>query len=182
MPNTAQFILDRLTERGAKRVYAYPGDGINGLIGGLHEVGDQLDIQSPHEEIASFGGCVHAQLRASQALPEFRCARYAEVIEIKGIRVERPESAGPAWDEALAADGPVLYEASTDPEVPALPPQTGFAQPTKLARTPPGDPHAGGIIKESFIGNVEEFVARWPALRRWRPRADLTARASTRSR
>ncbi|MGH2928064.1 MAG: thiamine pyrophosphate-requiring protein, partial [Solirubrobacteraceae bacterium] len=63
MPDTAQFILKRLTEWGVKRVYGYPGDGINALIGAFHEVGDELEfIQTRHEEIASFAACAHAKL------------------------------------------------------------------------------------------------------------------------
>ena len=62
MPNTAQFILNRLTEWGIKRVYGYPGDGINGLLGAFHEVGDKLDfVQTRHEEIASFAATAHAK-------------------------------------------------------------------------------------------------------------------------
>ena len=62
MPNTAQFILNRLTEWGIERVYGYPGDGINGLIGAFHEVGDRLEfIQCRHEEIASFAATAHAK-------------------------------------------------------------------------------------------------------------------------
>ncbi len=62
MFTTAQFILNRLTEWGVKRVYGYPGDGINGLIGAFHEVGDKLDlVQTRHEEIASFAACAHAK-------------------------------------------------------------------------------------------------------------------------
>ena len=62
MPDTAQFILNRLTEWGIKRVYGYPGDGINGLIGAFHEVGDRLEfIQCRHEEIASFAATAHAK-------------------------------------------------------------------------------------------------------------------------
>ena len=37
MPDTAQFILNRLTEWGIERVYGYPGDGINGLLGAFQE-------------------------------------------------------------------------------------------------------------------------------------------------
>ena len=60
MPDTAQFILNRLTEWGIKRIYGYPGDGINGLMGAFHEVGDKLEfIQTRHEEIASFAACAH---------------------------------------------------------------------------------------------------------------------------
>lgn len=32
-------MLRRLTQWGVKRVYAYPGDGINGLLGPFHEIG-----------------------------------------------------------------------------------------------------------------------------------------------
>jgi pyruvate dehydrogenase (quinone) len=100
------------------------------------------------------------KLDASQILPDFNFARYAEVVGIKGIRVERPEDVGPAWDEALAHPGPVLYEAITDPEVPPLPPHIRFEQAQKLAKALPGDPHAGRIIKQSFKGKLEEFVTR----------------------
>jgi pyruvate dehydrogenase (quinone) len=100
------------------------------------------------------------KLNASQILPDFNFARYAEGIGLKGIRVERPEDVAPAWDEALAASGPVLYEAITDPEVPPLPPHIKFEQAKKLAKALPGDPHTGRIIRESFKGKVEEFITR----------------------
>jgi pyruvate dehydrogenase (quinone) len=58
----------------------------------------------------------------SQDLPAFPFARYAELLGLRGIRVDDPAQVGPAWDEALAADRPVLIEAVTDPEVPLLPP------------------------------------------------------------
>ena len=48
MSDTAQFILTRLADWGVKRVYGYPGDGINGLLGAFHKVGDRLAfIQGP---------------------------------------------------------------------------------------------------------------------------------------
>src|SRR5947208_9801985 len=63
MPTTAAFMLNRLTEWGIRRVYGYPGDGINGLMGAFHEVGEKLEfIQTRHEEIASFAACAHAKL------------------------------------------------------------------------------------------------------------------------
>src|SRR3954462_12002873 len=62
MPNTAVFMLNRLSEWGIQRVYGYPGDGINGLIGAFHEVGDRIEFtQMAHEEIASFAACAHAK-------------------------------------------------------------------------------------------------------------------------
>jgi pyruvate dehydrogenase (quinone) len=63
-PTTAQFILERLADDwGVERIYGYPGDGINGLIGAWHEVGDRLQfIQVRHEEIAAFAATAHAKL------------------------------------------------------------------------------------------------------------------------
>jgi pyruvate dehydrogenase (quinone) len=100
------------------------------------------------------------RLDASQVLPDFNFAWYANGLGLKGIRVERPDDVGPAWDEALAADVPVVYEAITDPEVPPLPPHIRFEQAQKLAKALPGDPHTGRIIKQSLKGKLEEFVTR----------------------
>jgi pyruvate dehydrogenase (quinone) len=101
------------------------------------------------------------KLEVSQVLPDFPYARYAELLGCKGIRVERPEDVGPAWDEVLAyTDGPVLYEVVTDPEVPPLPPHIQFEQAKKLAKALPGDPARRQIIKESLKGKVEELVTR----------------------
>ena len=100
------------------------------------------------------------KLEASQVLPDFDFASYAEGLGLNGIHVERPEDVGPAWDEALAADRPVVYEAVTDPEVPPLPPHIKFEQAKKLAMALPGDPSTGRIVKESVKGKVEEFLHR----------------------
>lgn len=59
---------------------------------------------------------------ASQELPDFPFAGYADLLGLKGIRVEDPELIGDAWDQAFAADRPVVIEVLTDPEVPLLPP------------------------------------------------------------
>jgi pyruvate dehydrogenase (quinone) len=99
------------------------------------------------------------KFEGSQDLPDFPYARYAEMLGLKGIRVERPEAVGPAWDEALAADRPVVYEAVTDPEVPPLPPHITLAQAKALASAlRKGDPDAGRIIKQSFRQKIEEFL------------------------
>jgi pyruvate dehydrogenase (quinone) len=55
------FVLERLVDWGVERVYGYPGDGINGILGGFHEVEDIEFIQVRHEEIASFAACAHAK-------------------------------------------------------------------------------------------------------------------------
>src|SRR3954454_16229521 len=61
--NVAAFMLNRLHAWGVDRIYGYPGDGINGLLGAFHEVGDKVEfVQVRHEEIAAFAACAHAKL------------------------------------------------------------------------------------------------------------------------
>src|SRR3954468_11297817 len=62
--NVSEFILRRLHEEwGVRRIYGYPGDGINGLLGAFHEWGEQVEfIQARHEELAAFMACAHAKL------------------------------------------------------------------------------------------------------------------------
>src|SRR4051794_26309244 len=100
------------------------------------------------------------KLEASQVLPDFPYARYAELLGLGGIRVDDPDRIGDAWDEALSSDKPVLLEAVTDPEVPPLPPHIRFEQAKKLAQALPGDPARGEIMKQSLKGKFEEFVTR----------------------
>jgi pyruvate dehydrogenase (quinone) len=100
------------------------------------------------------------KLDASQVLPDFPFARYAELLGLKGIRVDAPEQVAGAWDEAFAADGPVLVEAITDPEVPPLPPHIRFDQAKELAAALPGDPARKRIVRQSLRGKLAEFVNR----------------------
>jgi pyruvate dehydrogenase (quinone) len=58
----ADFILQRLREWGVHRIYGYPGDGINALLGALDRAdGDPEMIQVRHEEMAAFMACGHAK-------------------------------------------------------------------------------------------------------------------------
>jgi pyruvate dehydrogenase (quinone) len=101
------------------------------------------------------------KLEASQVIPDFPYARYAEMLGLKGIRIDSPDQVASAWDEALSADGPVLIEAVTDPEVPPLPPHIRFDQAKEMAMAmAKGDPNRGHIIRESLKGKLAEFVNR----------------------
>ncbi|WP_166139382.1 thiamine pyrophosphate-requiring protein [Nocardioides ochotonae] len=62
---------------------------------------------------------------ASQTLPAFPYARYAELLGLTGILLDRPEDVDAAWERALAADRPVVIEALVDRDVPLLPPFPG---------------------------------------------------------
>ena len=59
---TSDFLVRRLGAWGIKRVYGYPGDGINGIMGALDRAGGAIDfIQVRHEEMAAFMACAHAK-------------------------------------------------------------------------------------------------------------------------
>lgn len=63
MANTVgDYLLQRLHAWGIRRIYGYPGDGINGILGALHRHEDQIEfIQSRHEEMSAFMACGHAK-------------------------------------------------------------------------------------------------------------------------
>src|ERR671927_419879 len=59
---TADFLLERLAENGVRRIYGYPGDGINAIIGALERHKDAIEfVQVRHEEQAAFMACAHAK-------------------------------------------------------------------------------------------------------------------------
>ncbi len=99
------------------------------------------------------------KFEGSQDLPDFPYAAYAELLGLKGIRVDAPDQVGPAWDEALSADRPVVVEAVTDPEVPPLPPHITLEQAKALSSALlAGDPHSNRIVRQSFRQKMQEFL------------------------
>jgi len=55
-------LLERLRAWGVRRIYGYPGDGINGLMGALDRQGEAMRfIQARHEELAAFMATAHAK-------------------------------------------------------------------------------------------------------------------------
>ncbi len=61
-PTASAFLLQRLLDWGVRRIYGYPGDGINGLIGALEQFKEQIEfVQVRHEEMAAFMACAHAK-------------------------------------------------------------------------------------------------------------------------
>ncbi|GGE93647.1 thiamine pyrophosphate-requiring protein [Hymenobacter cavernae] len=58
----SEFLIQRLSDWGVKRIFGYPGDGINGLMGALRKAKDKVEfIQVRHEEMASLMACAHAK-------------------------------------------------------------------------------------------------------------------------
>ncbi|MEU7929529.1 thiamine pyrophosphate-binding protein [Micromonospora sp. NPDC049107] len=59
--------------------------------------------------------------------PDVPYAGWARLLGLHGVRVDRPELVGAAWDEALAADRPCVLEAVVDATVSLAPPEPAFA-------------------------------------------------------
>jgi pyruvate dehydrogenase (quinone) len=56
------FFVERLFQWGIRRIYGYPGDGINGVFGALQRAGGKMEfIQARHEEMAAFMATAHAK-------------------------------------------------------------------------------------------------------------------------
>jgi pyruvate dehydrogenase (quinone) len=83
----------------------------------------------------------------SQVLPPFAYAEYARMLGLHGIRCDRPDEVGRAWDEALAAGRPTVIEFIVDPKVPPVPPHvTGKQVKGYLSALFKRDPEATGIV------------------------------------
>lgn len=56
------FLVERLYQWGVRRIYGYPGDGINGVFGALNRANGKIEfIQARHEEMAAFMASAHAK-------------------------------------------------------------------------------------------------------------------------
>jgi pyruvate dehydrogenase (quinone) len=56
------FVVERLRAWGVRRVFGYPGDGINGVFGALNRASDKVAfVQARHEELAAFMASAYAK-------------------------------------------------------------------------------------------------------------------------
>ena len=56
------FLVERLYQWGVRRIFGYPGDGINGVFGALSRANGKIEfIQARHEEMAAFMASAHAK-------------------------------------------------------------------------------------------------------------------------
>ena len=110
---------------------------------------------------------------ASQDIPNVPYHRFAELIGLTGIYVDDPEQLGDVWEQALAAQRPVVIEVKTDPEVPPLPPHVTLEQARHFARAlMQGDPAeasviantAGQVIASVIPGKRSRLPGRDPAV------------------
>ncbi|GFO62389.1 thiamine pyrophosphate-requiring protein [Geomonas paludis] len=102
-----------------------------------------------------------AKFSASQDIPQFPYAGYAEMLGLEGIRLEDPEQIRSAWRTALSANRPVVIDARCDPDVPPLPPHITFDQAKGfLSSLFKGDPNLGGIVTQSAKQMMSTLLTR----------------------
>ena len=92
---------------------------------------------------------------STQSIPDFPYHKYAELLGLKGIFVDDPEKVGAAWDEALAADRPVILEAYTDPNVPPLPPHITLKDAAHFVTMMGTEPELGSAL----VNSAKELLA-----------------------
>jgi len=93
----------------------------------------------------------------SQSLPDVNYARYAELLGLRGIRIDSPELVGSALDEALHADRPTLIDVVVNADVPTVPPMLRKQQAEHLAKAlSEGDPDADGVRVQLLEQGVSE--------------------------
>jgi pyruvate dehydrogenase (quinone) len=102
-----------------------------------------------------------AKFPASQDLPAFPYARYAQMLGLEGIELRHPNEIGAAWDAALKAGKPVVIDAHCDPDVPPLPPHITFEQAKGyMFSIFKGDANLGGMVKQSARQMMANFLSR----------------------
>jgi pyruvate dehydrogenase (quinone) len=107
------------------------------------------DLNMVTWELRALGGS--PKIEETQSIPDFPYARFAELVGLRGIRVDRPDQVGAAWDEALAADRPCVIDAVVDPGVLAVPPHVTFDQAKNyLSAILKGDRQAAATLWRSF--------------------------------
>lgn len=82
----------------------------------LHN-GDLSEVSWEQREMES-----NPRFDASQTVPSFPYAQYAELLGLAAVRITESGQAADAWKRAFESDRPFVIEAITDPDTPLLPP------------------------------------------------------------
>ncbi|MFN2607907.1 MAG: thiamine pyrophosphate-requiring protein [Acidimicrobiales bacterium] len=99
------------------------------------------------------------KFEVSQDLPDFDYARYADLCGLQGIRVEKPDEVGPAWERAFSATRPVVIDSVVTGDIPPIPPHVEWKQAKAMMRSMlSGDPDAAGIIRKASAQELLGFL------------------------
>lgn len=83
------------------------------------------------------------RFEASQGIPYMPFADYANLIGLKGVKVTTASEIESAWEEAFAADRPVIVDALTTPDEPPIPPHVTAKEAEALMKSVLEDPKGG---------------------------------------
>ncbi|HEV7652406.1 MAG TPA: thiamine pyrophosphate-requiring protein [Actinophytocola sp.] len=115
------------------------------------------DLNQVTWELRAMGGA--PKFEESQVLPDVSYADLARSIGLTGIAVNKADELGPAWDQALAADGPVVLDVRCDPEVPPIPPHVSWDQIKATTEALlKGDPQAWDMVTKGMRTKAAELV------------------------
>ncbi|MGL3111713.1 thiamine pyrophosphate-binding protein [Bradyrhizobium sp. BR 1432] len=139
----SDFIVQRLHQWGARHIFGYPGDGINGVLGAINRAEGKMNfVQARHEEMAAFMNNMAELITATKYWRSWRDPRFIVCV------FNNEDLNQVTWEQALASDMPVVLEVKTDPEVPPLPPHITLQQAKNFSLAlMKGDPNESGMIK-----------------------------------
>ncbi len=99
----------------------------------------------------------------SQSLPDVSYAGFARSLGLHAIDVGKDEQLGSAWEEALAADRPVVLDVRTDPNYPPIPPHANLEQMKDMVKAlVGGDEDAWAIVRLGMKTKLQEFIPGTP--------------------
>ncbi len=99
----------------------------------------------------------------SQYIPDVPYAEFAKLLGLEGIYCDDQKRVPEAWEQALAADRPVVLEFKVDQEVPPIPPHIKTMQAKKAAKAvAKGDPEGTGIAATGMRQKLTEFYEKLP--------------------
>jgi pyruvate dehydrogenase (quinone) len=99
------------------------------------------------------------KFEASQDLPDFPYAEFAQMAGLNGVRIDHPDQIVDAWQQALSSDRPFLLEAVTDPSVPPLPPHITLKQAKAMMfALGKGDPDFASVVQQTLKDKLADFV------------------------
>jgi pyruvate dehydrogenase (quinone) len=148
-------------------VFAFVGDGamqmlgLNALITAskywrrwadprfIVTVLNNRDLNMVSWELRGLGGS--PKVTQTQDVPDFDYAGYAGLLGFTGLTVSGPDDVVGTWEQALAAQRPVVIDVHADPNVLALPPHSTFEQSKNfLEALAKGDVDRAGIVRQVF--------------------------------
>ncbi|GAA4138717.1 thiamine pyrophosphate-requiring protein [Actinomadura keratinilytica] len=117
------------------------------------------DLNQVTWELRAMGGS--PRVPQTQDLPDVSYAGFARSLDLEGIEVDKPGLLGPAWDQALGSDRPVVLDVRCSADLPPIPPHVEFDQvKNTMEALLKGDRDAWGIVGEGVRAKLREALPR----------------------